>query len=65
MIYGANKGDRYLLAPGSYRIGRTHECNIRLDDDQVSSEHAIVEVAGVPSISPISAPKTARSSTIN
>lgn len=44
VIYGPDKGKRYLLVPGEHQIGRSANCNIRLSDSKISALHGIVQV---------------------
>lgn len=44
VIYGANRGAKFLLPPGTYQIGRDKGNNIRVDDEKMSSRHAKIEV---------------------
>lgn len=46
VIYGPDKGRKYLLTPGEHRIGRGGNCNIHLADPMISGVHATVEVDG-------------------
>lgn len=44
VIFGPAKGKKFLLTPGDYRLGRSADCNIRLDDPMVSTLHGLIEV---------------------
>jgi pSer/pThr/pTyr-binding forkhead associated (FHA) protein len=44
VIFGKNRGQRYLLQPGRYVVGRGSGSNIRLDDEKVSNAHGALEV---------------------
>ena len=46
IIFGADKGRKYVLAYGSdHRLGRGENCNIRLNDPMVSSVHGTIAVS--------------------
>jgi len=45
ILFGRSKGSKYLLPPGDYLIGRGADCNIRLDDEKVSTRHAMIRVS--------------------
>jgi len=45
VIYGPDKGRKYLLVPGEHQIGRGANCNIRLSDAKISALHGIVQAA--------------------
>jgi pSer/pThr/pTyr-binding forkhead associated (FHA) protein len=44
VLFGADKGKRYMLTPGEHRIGRGANCNVRLNDPMVSGLHGTIEV---------------------
>jgi S-DNA-T family DNA segregation ATPase FtsK/SpoIIIE len=44
VISGPDAGSRIPLPPGRYRIGRALELPIRLNDQQVSRNHAVIDV---------------------
>jgi pSer/pThr/pTyr-binding forkhead associated (FHA) protein len=44
VIFGPDKGKRFILRPGDYRVGRGADCNVRLDDPMVSTLHGLIEV---------------------
>ena len=45
IIFGADKGRKYVLTYGSnHRLGRGENCNIRLNDTMVSTVHGSIEV---------------------
>jgi len=43
VIFGQDKGKKYILRPGIYILGRQEGLKIRLDDQKVSSRHAKIE----------------------
>ncbi|MCB9475397.1 MAG: FHA domain-containing protein [Deltaproteobacteria bacterium] len=46
VLFGANKGGKFLLTPGKHLIGRGDDCNIRLDDEKISTHHAEIVIEG-------------------
>lgn len=44
VIFGASRGEKYLLPPGSYTLGRDANNNIRIDDEKASSRHGKLEI---------------------
>ncbi|MDP8257387.1 MAG: FHA domain-containing protein [Candidatus Alcyoniella australis] len=46
VLFGPDKGRKFMIAPGSYVIGRSNDSQIHLDDPRVSSHHARLEAAG-------------------
>ncbi|MBZ0271482.1 FHA domain-containing protein [bacterium] len=40
VLFGAGRGAKYLLPPGRYVLGRSTDCNIRIDDEKISQQHA-------------------------
>ncbi len=50
ILFGQLKGSKYLLPPGDYLIGRGADCNIRLEDEKVSTRHAMIRVSSADSI---------------
>ncbi len=44
IIFGPDKGRKYVLTPGEHRLGRGANCNIRVDDPMVSGLHGTIMV---------------------
>jgi pSer/pThr/pTyr-binding forkhead associated (FHA) protein len=44
IIFGPDKGKKYLLTPGEHRLGRGTNCNVHLTDPMVSGLHGTIEV---------------------
>ncbi|MDY7232281.1 sigma 54-interacting transcriptional regulator [Hyalangium rubrum] len=45
VLSGAQVGQSHLLAPGSYRLGKSPECDIVLNDKAVSRQHLRLDVS--------------------
>jgi len=44
IIFGPDKGKKFLLPYGEHRLGRQETCNVRLSDAMVSGLHGTIEV---------------------
>lgn len=42
IIFGSDKGKKYLLPQGQFTLGRGENCNIRLSDEMVSTLHGVL-----------------------
>ena len=46
VLTGSQRGQKFLLSRGTYRVGRSPSCEVTLQHSQVSKEHACIQVYG-------------------